>query len=138
MPVAPTVDLRAVQRRTVATLVGTQVMVGVGVSAGAAVGALLAEQLSGSADLAGLGGTFQVLGGALVAIPMAHVMAGRGRRWGMLTGYGLGILGAVTIIVAAAGTFVVNGGGVPNTLPAAPPASSSGCAETNASPFHGA
>lgn len=100
---APTnADVHAVQRRTVTTLVGTQVLVGVGVSAGAAVGALLAEQTSGSADLAGLGGTFQVLGGALVAIPMAHVMAARGRRWGMLAGYGLGILGAVTIIVAAA------------------------------------
>ncbi|GAB3443090.1 MFS transporter [Phycicoccus ginsengisoli] len=101
-------DLHAVQRRTVTTLVGTQVLVGVGVSAGAAVGALLAEQTSGSADLAGLGGTFQVLGGALVAIPMAHVMAARGRRWGMLTGYALGILGAVLIIVAAAvGSFTL-------------------------------
>jgi hypothetical protein len=73
---------RAVQRRTVTTLIGTQVLVGVGVSAGAGVGALLAEDVSGSADLAGLGGTFQVLGGALIAIPMAHVMAARGRRWG--------------------------------------------------------
>ncbi|WP_346767714.1 MFS transporter [Knoellia koreensis] len=96
------VDLRPVQRRTVATLVGTQVLVGVGVSAGAAVGALLAEQTSGSADLSGLGGTFQVLGGALVAIPMAHVMAARGRRWGMLTGYLIGIAGALAIILAAA------------------------------------
>jgi len=97
---ATNVDLRAVQRRTVATLIGTQVMVGVGVSAGAAVGALLAEELSGSADLAGLGGTFQVLGGALVAIPMAHVMAARGRRWGMVAGYALAVLGGLTIIVA--------------------------------------
>jgi MFS family permease len=105
---AETLDLRPIQRRTVATLVGTQVLVGVGVSAGAAVGALLAEQTSGSADLSGLGGTFQVLGGALVAIPMAHVMAGRGRRWGMLTGYLIGIAGAVAIIVAAAtGSFAL-------------------------------
>jgi MFS family permease len=90
----------AVQRRTVSTLVGTQILVGVGVTAGAAVGALLAEDVSGSADLAGLGGTFQVLGGALIAIPMAHVMAARGRRWGLLLGYAIGMVGAVTMIAA--------------------------------------
>jgi MFS family permease len=93
---------RAVQRRTVSTLIGTQVLVGVGVSAGAGVGALLAEDVGGSADLAGLGGTFQVLGGALIAIPMAHVMAARGRRWGLLVGYALGIIGALTMIAAGA------------------------------------
>lgn len=93
---------RAVQRRTVTTLVGTQVLVGVGVSAGAGVGVLLAEDVSGSADLAGLGGTFQVLGGALIAIPMAHVMAARGRRWGLLVGYAIGIAGALLMIIAGA------------------------------------
>ncbi|WP_082594031.1 MFS transporter [Phycicoccus sp. Soil802] len=93
---------RTVQRQTVSTLIVTQVLVGVGVSAGAGVGALLAEDVGGSADLAGLGGTFQVLGGALIAIPMAHVMAARGRRWGLLLGYALGITGAVTMIVAGA------------------------------------
>ena len=93
---------RSVQRRTISTLIGTQVLVGVGVSAGAGVGALLAEDVGGSADLAGLGGTFQVLGGALIAIPMAHVMAARGRRWGLLVGYALGIVGALTMITAGA------------------------------------
>src|SRR5690348_4903137 len=93
---------QTVQRRTVSTLIVTQVLVGVGVSAGAGVGALLAEDVGGSADLAGLGGTFQVLGGALIAIPMAHVMAARGRRWGLLLGYALGITGALTMIVAGA------------------------------------
>ena len=86
---APTAPDRSVQRRTISTLIGTQVLVGVGVSAGAGVGALLAEDVGGSADLAGLGGTFQVLGGALIAIPMAHVMAARGRRLGLLVGYAL-------------------------------------------------
>ena len=93
---------RSIQRRTISTLIGTQVLVGVGVTAGAAVGALLAEDGRGSADLAGLGGTFQVLGGALIAIPMAHVMAARGRRWGLLLGYALGIVGALAMIVAGA------------------------------------
>ncbi len=91
---------RSVQRRTISTLIGTQILVGVGVSAGAGVGPLLAEDVGGVADLAGLGGTFQVLGGALIAIPMAHVMAARGRRPGLLVGYAIGIVGALTMIVA--------------------------------------
>ena len=47
----------ALQRRTVATLVGSQMLGGIGVSSGIAVGSLLAEQILGSPDLAGLGGT---------------------------------------------------------------------------------
>ena len=97
---APAAPDRSVQRRTITTLIGTQILVGVGVSAGAGVGALLAEDVGGSADLAGLGGTFQVLGGALIAIPMAHVMAARGRRLGLLVGYVIGIVGALTMITA--------------------------------------
>ncbi len=77
---------------------GSQILGGVGVSAGAAVGALLTEQVAGSAALAGLGGTFQVLGAALAAIPMARVMAARGRRPGLLLGYTLAVLGAVGVI----------------------------------------
>jgi len=90
----------AVQRRTIATLVGSQVLGGVGVASGVAVGSLLAEDVSGSADLAGLGGTFQVLGGALIAVPMARLMARRGRRPGLGLGYLLGIAGAVLLITA--------------------------------------
>ena len=90
----------AVQRRTIATLVGSQVLGGVGVASGVAVGSLLAEDVSGSADLAGLGGTFQVLGGALIAVPMARLMARRGRRPGLGLGYLLGIVGAVVLITA--------------------------------------
>jgi MFS family permease len=86
-----------VQRRTVRTLVGSQVLGGIGVSSGIAVGSLLAEEILGSADLAGLGGTFQVLGGALIAIPMARVMAARGRRPGLVLGLTLGITGALVL-----------------------------------------
>jgi MFS family permease len=89
-----------VQRRTISTLVGSQVLGGVGVASGIAVGSLLAEDISGSAELAGLGGTFQVLGGALIAIPMARVMARRGRRPGLLLGYGLGMTGAVLLTIS--------------------------------------
>ena len=89
-----------VQRHVVRTLVGTQVLGGVGLSAGIAVGALLAEDVSGSAEFAGLGGTFQVLGAALIAIPMSRLMAARGRRPGLVLGYGLAAVGAVGLITA--------------------------------------
>lgn len=95
-----TPDRATLQRRTVTTLVGSQVLGGVGLSAGIAVGALLAEEVSGSARFAGLGGTFQVLGSALVAIPMARVMAARGRRPGLALGYALAAAGAVGLITA--------------------------------------
>lgn len=82
------------------TLVGSQMLGGVGVSSGIAVGSLLAEQILGSPDLAGLGGTFQVLGSALIAIPMARIMSVRGRRPGLGFGYLLGIAGAVLLTTA--------------------------------------
>ena len=90
----------ALQRRTVSTLVGSQMLGGVGVSSGIAVGSLLAEEILGSPDLAGLGGTFQVLGSALIAVPMARIMARRGRRPGLDFGYLLGIAGAVALVAA--------------------------------------
>lgn len=90
----------APQRRVLATLMGSQVLGGIGLSAGVAVGALLAEDVSGGPTLAGLGGTFQVLGSALIAIPMARLMAARGRRPGLILGYALATLGAAGLITS--------------------------------------
>jgi MFS family permease len=90
----------AIQRRTLGTLVSTQVLGGVGLSAGVAVGALLAEEVSGSTALAGLGGTFQVLGTALITIPMTRLIAARGRRPGLALGYALAAVGGIGLIVA--------------------------------------
>jgi MFS family permease len=89
-----------VQRHVVRTLVVAQMLGGVGMSAGVAVGALLAEQVSGSARWAGLGGTFQILGAAVIAIPMSRLMAARGRRPGLAFGYVLAAIGAVGLITA--------------------------------------
>lgn len=90
---------RAIQRRTVATLAGTQVLGGVGVSAGLAVGSLLAADLSGSETWAGLGGTSQVLGGALAAMILARVMAAKGRRPGLRLGYLIAGTGALVVLL---------------------------------------
>ncbi len=97
-----------VQRHVVGTLVVSQMLGGVGMSAGVAVGALLAEQVSGSARWAGLGGTFQILGAAVSAIPMSRLMAARGRRPGLALGYVLAAIGAVGLVTAGViGSFAL-------------------------------
>ncbi len=95
-----TAEREQTQRHVVRSLVASQMLGGVGLSAGVAVGALLAEEVSGSAKWAGLGGTFQVLGAALIAVPMARVMAAHGRRPGLALGYTLAAVGAVGLIVS--------------------------------------
>ena len=83
------------------TLITSQILSGLGMASGLAVGALLAEDLSGTESLAGLGTTFQVLGGALIAIPVARVMAARGRRPGLQLGLALALVGAALVVTAA-------------------------------------
>lgn len=94
-----TPDERGLQRRTVASLVGSQIAGGIGTSSGIAVAALAAESLRG-AGLSGLGQTAAVLGSALAAVPLARLMSARGRRPGLAAGYLVAATGAVVCIVA--------------------------------------
>ena len=96
-------DLQRVQRRTVRSLVAAQVLGGLGVGSGLAVGALLVEELSGSAFLAGLALTSSVLGGALAAVPLAKLTQIGGRRWGVSVGFALGAVGGLLVVGAASG-----------------------------------
>lgn len=93
-------DLVAVQRRTLATLVVSQAVGAVGITIGVATASLLARDISGSESQAGLAQTFQVLGTALAAYLLALMMARRGRRAGLVTGYLLGATGAVLLVVS--------------------------------------
>ena len=93
-------------RRTVRVLVASQVLGGVGVASGIAVGGLLAEQVSGSTSLSGLAQTASVLGAALLAVPLARLAARSGRRVALAAGYGAGLAGAALAVLAAStGTF---------------------------------
>lgn len=94
-------DRPALQRRTLQTLCASQVLGGVGVGSGIAVGTLLAEEVGGSATLAGFAQTSTVLGSALVAVPLARLMVRRGRRPGLVAGYLLGAVGALITILGA-------------------------------------
>lgn len=98
---AVTNDRGVLQRRTLGTLVTSQVLGGVGTASGIAVMALLTKEVGGSEALAGLGTTAQVLGGALLAIPVARVSAARGRRPGLVLGYVVAAAGALLVIAAA-------------------------------------
>jgi len=98
--VATTTHRDPVQRRTVATLSMSQILGGVSLASGVAVGALLAEQVSGSPTYAGLGSTFQVLGSAIIAVPLARLSAARGRRPGLALGYALSFVGALGLIAS--------------------------------------
>jgi len=74
-----------VQRRTVGSLVASQALGGIGVSTGIAVIVLLAEDILGSADLAGLPQSAQVFGSAAGAYAIAALSSRQGRglasRW---------------------------------------------------------
>lgn len=94
-------DARAVQSRTIPTLMGSQTLGGIGVASGIAVAAIVAADVSGSDALSGLANTTQVLGGALFTVPIAALMATRGRRPGLVVAYLVGALGAALAITAA-------------------------------------
>lgn len=116
-------DTSAVQRRTIRLLFSTQVLGGVGVFTGIAVAALLLEDLTGSATLAGFGLSTSVIGGAMLAIPIVHVTNAHGRRHGLTFAYLVGMIGAVGIVAALyldwaplafAGMFCFGGGTAAN------------------------
>jgi MFS family permease len=91
-----------VQRRTVAVLSAGVALGGLGVTVGITVGGLLAREVAGSDAAAGLGQTSSVLGAAIVAVPLARVSDRRGRRAGLALGYGVAVLGALVVVLAAA------------------------------------
>lgn len=97
---AEQVDVAAVQRHTVRTLVVSQAVGAVGVTIGVATASLLARDISGSETMAGLAQTFQVLGTAAAAYVLARVMRRRGRRVGLVAGYLVGATGAVLAVTA--------------------------------------
>jgi len=99
-PVAVDAPALPTQRRTLTTLVATQVLSGVGVASGIAVAPLVASALSGSDAIAGLTSTSGVVGAALVALPLAQVAGRRGRRPSLLLGFGLATGGALLATVA--------------------------------------
>ncbi len=88
------------QRRTLQTLVTSQAVGALGITIGIATASLLARDLSGSEELAGLAQTTQVLGAAVGSWLLARLMGLRGRRVGLVTGYVVGASGAALAVLA--------------------------------------
>ncbi|MFI6033276.1 MFS transporter [Streptomyces sp. NPDC051315] len=89
------------QRRTLRVLVTSQVLSGAGLAAGITVGALLAQDMLGSTDLAGLPSALFTAGSALAAVAVGRVSQARGRRPGLAAGYLAGAVGSAGVITAA-------------------------------------
>lgn len=100
LPAVARLDVVAVQRRTIRTLVVAQAVGAVGITIGIATASLLARDISGSDKQAGLAQTFQVLGAAIASFLLARLMSRRGRRIGLMTGYLLGACGGVLAVLA--------------------------------------
>lgn len=100
MTTRPGTDVQRIQRRVVGVLAAAQVLGGVGVASGIAVGALLAADL-GTESLSGLASASAVIGAALIAMPVARLMDARGRRPGLLLAYAVGTVGALLTIAGA-------------------------------------
>ncbi|MFD0372505.1 MFS transporter [Streptomyces sp. NPDC059071] len=98
--------LPAVRRRIRAVLIATQILGGLGIAIGVALAAVLAKDVSGTEALSGLASTATVSGPALLAMPLASLMARRGRRAGLVLAYLVGALGAgVVVLGAVVGSF---------------------------------
>jgi MFS family permease len=97
---AATVDLVAVQQRTLRLLFATQIISGIGVAIGSSVGALLAAQLAG-VRVSGIALSAVVVGAALLALPATAIVRRRGRRPSLAATYFIAALGAVVVVMAA-------------------------------------
>lgn len=95
-------DQRArVHKRTLTTVVISQILGGAGLAAGISVGALLAENMLGSDALSGLPTGLFTLGSALAAFLVGRSTQRFGRRLGLAFGFIAGGLGALGVVIAA-------------------------------------
>ncbi|MGC4833740.1 MFS transporter [Micromonospora vinacea] len=98
-------DVASIQRRTLRLLFTTQIIGGIGVTIGIAVGALLAARIAGTA-VAGVAQSAGVVGAALLAVPVTRIMARHGRRPGLVLAYTVGAVGGLLVVLAAATRWV--------------------------------
>jgi MFS family permease len=92
-------EREALQRRTLRVLVSAQVLSGLGGS-GAAAGALLALDITGSDALASLPLALLVVGSASTVVPISALSRRAGRRTGLATALAIATVGAVGVVVA--------------------------------------
>jgi MFS family permease len=96
-----TASRAALQRRTLRVLVAAQILGGLGQS-GAAAGALLALDMTGSAALASLPLALLVVGASASVMPISALSRRAGRRAGLATALTIAALGAIGVVAAGA------------------------------------
>ncbi|MCO4252513.1 MFS transporter [Pseudarthrobacter raffinosi] len=97
----------ALYRRTLAVVIISQIFGGAGLAAGVTVGALLAQQMLGTAGLAGIPAALFTLGSAGAAFLVGRISQSRGRRAGLASGFIAGGIGAAGVVLAAVTDSVV-------------------------------
>jgi MFS family permease len=97
----------ALQRRTLRVLVFAQILSALG-SSGAAAGALLALDITGSESLASLPLAMLVLGSSATVVPISALSRHAGRRIGLTAALAAAALGAAGVVLAGViGSFVL-------------------------------
>ncbi|GAA3278398.1 MFS transporter [Nesterenkonia halobia] len=103
----PASEQARIHRRTLTVVVLSQVLGGAGLAAGISVGALLAQDMLGTASLSGLPTGLFTLGSALAAFLVGRSTQRLGRRLGLASGFLAGGLGAFGVVIAAVSGSVV-------------------------------
>lgn len=92
---------KALYKRTLFVVSVSQIFGGAGLAAGVTVGALLAQQMLGTDAFAGLPSALFTLGSAGAALLVGRLSQASGRRIGLSTGFMIGGIGAIGVIIAA-------------------------------------
>ncbi len=88
-------------RRTIGVLQLGVIPGGLAMTASFSASTLLADQMTGSETKASLAAVCLSIGGTLAGIPLAALMARRGRRFGLACGYLIGAVGATLALLSA-------------------------------------
>jgi len=99
--------LKNLYKRVLLVVSLSQVFGGAGLAAGITVGALLAQQMLGTDAYAGVPSALFTLGSAGAALIVGKLSQRYGRRTGLSTGFFVGGLGAIGVVIAAITNSVI-------------------------------
>jgi MFS family permease len=98
---------QALYKRTLVILVLSQIFGGAGLASGITVGALLAKDMLGTDGYSGLPVALLTLGSAASALIVGRLSDRYGRRVGLASGFLVGGLGAVGVVLAAVSSNII-------------------------------
>lgn len=93
-------EVQKVYKKIVKIVIISQMLGGAGLAAGITVGALIAQQMLGTDTYAGIPVALFTAGSAIGAYLVGEITQRKGRRLGLATGFLLGGLGAIAIIIS--------------------------------------